>query len=401
MNENPIMIGKPPTATTVAKLIAAGKPGKHCVDRGLYLYVNSPTSAQWVHRYMLNGKSHYQGLGSAINAVTFKQAQERAQKARGLKAEGIDPIERKRTERIAATPRVVPLFEAYARQYVETHSEGWRNGHNKAQWLSSLTRRAFPSIGGLPVDAIDTDQVLSVLRPLWNAKPASSMKLRGRIESILDAAKTQGHRDGENPARWKGHLSNLLAAPNKIARTKHLASMPYANLPGFLVALRSREGVASRCLEFLILTAARTGEAIGARWDEIDLDAATWTIPKTRMKADKEHRVPLSGRALAILQELNGRRESAFVFPSYRAGMHLSDTSLLKILQSTPGGEAVTTHGFRSSFRDWAGEYGADRELAEMALAHSVGSAVEQAYKRSDLLARRAKLMESWAAFLG
>jgi integrase len=389
-----------PTAATVAKLITAGQPSKTRVAPGLYLQVNSQSSASWVYRYWLNGKAHYMGLGSA-HAVPLARARELAAEPRRLRAERTDPLSRRRALQATAAPRAVPLFENYARQYVETHSAGWRNGRHKAQWLSSLERDAFPIIGGLPVNAIDRDAVLGVLRPIWNGKVASAMKLRGRIESILDAAKAEGFREGENPARWRGHLDHLLPAPRKIARPEHLAAMPHGKLPEFLKALRSREGVAARCLEFLILAATRTGEAVGARWDEIDLDGRVWTIPPARMKADKEHRVPLSDRALAILRELHDRRESAFVFPSYRAGMPLSVTSLLKILKSTPGGESVTTHGFRSSFRDWCGDNGADRELAEMALAHAIGNQNEQSYKRTDFFGRRAKLMADWASFLG
>jgi integrase len=389
-----------PTVATVAKLIASGHPGKTRVAPGLYLQVTSPSSASWVYRYWLDGAAHYMGLGSA-HAIPLARARELAAEPRRLRAERTDPLTHRRAVQAATAPRVVPTFEVYARRYVETHSAGWRNGRHRAQWLSSLERDAFPVIGGLAVNAIDTPAVRSVLDPIWSAKAASAMKLRGRIESILDGAKAESYREGENPARWRGHLDHLLPPPRKIKRPEHLAAMPYDKVVEFLKALRSREGVAARALEFLILTATRTGEAVGARWDEIDINAATWIIPATRMKAAKEHRVPLSGRALDILRELHDRRESAFVFPSYKSGQHLSDTSLLKILKSTEGGESVTTHGFRSSFRDWAADQGVDRELAEAALAHSIGSPVEQAYKRSDLLQRRAKLMSDWAAFLG
>jgi integrase len=391
-----------PTAATVAKLIAAGRPGKTRVAPGLYLQVTSRTSASWVYRYWLNGKAHYMGLGSA-HAVPLARARELAAEPRRLRAERTDPLSHRRALQAAAAPKAVPLFEAYARTYIADPAGKLASATAKqrAQWLSSLERDAFPIIGKLPVSAIDRDGVLSVLRPIWNGKVASAMKLRGRLESILDAAKAERFREGENPARWRGNLDHSLAAPRKIAPPEHLAAMPCSKLPEFLKALRSREGVAARALEFLILTAARTGEAVGARWDEIDLDGRVWTIPKERMKAGRGHRVPLSDRALAILRELSDRRESAYVFPSYRAGRHLSVTSLLKILKSTKGGEAVTVHGFRSSFRNWCGENGVDRELAEMCLAHSIGNQTENSYKHTDLLERRRPVMNGWAAYLG
>jgi integrase len=288
--------------------------------------------------------------------------------------------------------------------YIAGHTAGWRSAKHIAQWKATLAKYAEPVIGGLSIQAIDTALVLKVLEPIWSVKPETAGRVRGRIEAILDWAKARGYRTGENPARWRGHLDKLLPALSKVRRVAHHAALPYAELPGFLIALREQGGIAARALEFTILTAARTGEAIGARWGEINLTEKVWIVPATRMKAAKEHRVPLSARALAILDELRPLRETsdaeAFVFPGAKAGRSLSNMAFLMLLRRM-GRDDLTAHGFRSSFRDWAAERtNFPNEVAEMAPAHSVGNAVEAAYRRGDLFDKRRRLVDAWAEFL-
>jgi integrase len=292
-------------------------------------------------------------------------------------------------------------FKESAAMYVASHRAGWRNPKHAAQWQATLATYAEPVIGGLSVQAIDTALVLKVLEPIWTTKPETAGRVRGRIESILDWAKARGYRAGENPARWRGHLDKLLPGRSKVRRVEHHAALPYAELPGFLVSLREQEGIAARALEFAILTAARTGEVIGARWSEMDLVGKNWTLPAARMKAGREHRVPLSDRALAILREMQPHRqaEDAFVFPGGKNRRPLSNMAFLMLLRRMGRGD-VTVHGFRSSFRDWAAERTKfPAEVAEMALAHTVSDKTVAAYNRSDLYERRRRLMAAWTTF--
>ena len=292
-------------------------------------------------------------------------------------------------------------FRDCAARYIASHRAGWRNPKHAAQWEATLATYAGPVMGGLSVQAIDTALVLKVLEPIWTTKPETAGRVRGRIESVLDWAKVRGYRAGENPARWRGHLDKLLPARSKVRRVEHHAALPYAELPGFLMSLRDQEGIAARALEFAIVTAARTGEVIGARWSEIDLLEKIWTVPPGRMKAGKEHRVPLSARALAILEEMQPHRhaEDSFVFPGAKLGRPLSNMAFLMLLRRM-GRDDLTAHGFRSSFRDWAAERtNFPSEVAEMALAHMVGSKVEAAYRRGDLFEKRSRLMAAWATF--
>jgi integrase len=285
--------------------------------------------------------------------------------------------------------------------YVASHRAGWRNPKHAAQWQATLATYAEPVIGDLSVQRIDTALVLKVLEPIWRVKPETAGRVRGRIESILDWAKVRGYRTGENPARWRGHLDKLLPPRSRVRRVEHHASLPYAELPGFLVSLREQAGIAARALEFAILTAARTGEVIGARWGEMDLLDKTWTLPAARMKSGREHRVPLSAHALAILKEMQAHRhaEGAFVFPGSRNGKPLSNMAFLMLLRRMDLGD-VTAHGFRSSFRNWAAERTSfPAEVAEMALAHTVSDKTVAAYNRSDLFERRRRLMSAWTTF--
>jgi integrase len=360
---------------------------------GVQAEIKPYATKSWIYRYWRDGKDRKLGLGSA-ETTTLARARELAQKQRELLREGVDPIgraEAKRAERKIAAAKAVSFRQA-SEKYIEAHRAGWRNAKHAGQWSSTLATFAYPVIGDLPVQAIDTPLALRILEPIWNTKNETASRLRGRIESILDWAKVRGLREGENPARWKGHLDHLLPAPGKVqAEASHHSAMSYRDLPRFIAALRAREGATARALEFAILTAARAGEAVGARWSEIDLEQQVWVIPPSRMKAKKEHRVPLSDRALALLEDrLHG---GELVFEGVRIGQ------LLAAMRDMGEAEA-TVHGFRSSFRDWAAESTSfPAEIAELALAHSVGSAVERAYRRTDLMERRRRLMSDWATY--
>jgi integrase len=339
------------------------------------------------------------GLG-ALHTISLAQAREAAREARQLLREGIDPIEDRRAKEAARRLNAVETttFRQAARSYMDAHEKGWRNAKHAAQWRSTLATYAYPTIGDLSVQAIDTGLVLKVLEPIWNEKPETAGRLRGRIEAVLDGAKARGHREGENPARWRGHLDKLLPARAKVRKVVHHPALPYDDLGAFMKGLRTQNGTAARGLEFLILTAARTGEVIGAKWDEVDLGRHVWTVPADRMKAYKQHRVPLSPAAVAVLEAMEDSKQSNFIFPGTRPGQPLSNLAFLKLLERMERGK-LTVHGFRSTFRDWAAERTAyPRELAEMALAHAIADKVERAYRRGDLFERRARLMEDWAA---
>jgi integrase len=370
---------------------------------GLYLRVTPEGARNWVFRYMLNGRPRWMGLGP-LALYGLADARAKALDARRKRHEGIDPIEARRAERARQRLEAAKaiMFKECADAYVNAHGAGWKNEKHAAQWPSTLKTYAYGVIGNLPVQAVDTSLVLKVLEPIWTKKPETASRLRGRLESILDFAKARSYRDGENPARWRGHLDKLLPARGKVRKVKHHAALPYAELPGFLVALREQEGIAARALEFTILTAARTGEAIFARWSEIDLLDKVWTVSAARMKAGREHRVPLSARALGILDEMQVHRhaDDGFVFPGGKPGKPLSNMAFLMLLRRMKRDD-LTAHGFRSSFRDWSAERTHfPSEVAEMALAHVVGSKVEAAYRRGDLFDKRRRLMDAWAEFL-
>jgi integrase len=388
---------------TALKVEKAKEPGMYADGGGLYLRVTPQGTKNWVLRYMLNRTPHWMGLGP-LALYGLQEARARALDARRKRHDGIDPIEARRAERVRQrldAAKVVTLAEV-AETYIAAHKAGWRNGKHKAQWENTLRTHAAP-IMSLPVQSIDTALVLRVLEPIWAAKPETASRVRQRIESILDFAKVRGHREAENPARWRGHLDKLLPARAKVRAIAHHAALPYAQLPAFLASLGTREAIAARALEFLILTTARTGEVIGARWSEIDFLDKTWMVPVARMKAQREHRVPLSARAIAILQEAqaarNGEDDRAFVFPGSAPGTPLCNMAFLMLLRRM-GRTDLTVHGFRSSFRDWVAERtNFPSEVAEMALAHVVGSKVEAAYRRGDLFNKRRRLMQQWATF--
>jgi integrase len=292
-------------------------------------------------------------------------------------------------------------FQQCADAYIAAHRAGWRNGKHAAQWNTTLATYAGRVMGTLPVQTIDTALVLKALEPIWTTKPDTASRLRGRIEAVLDWAKVRGYRAEENPARWRGHLDKLLPARSKLRKIRHHTALPYAELPSFMIGLHEKEGISARALEFTILTATRTGETIGAQWNEFDLLDRTWTVPAERMKAGREHRVPLSTRALANLDKMQAHRSAndGFVFSGRKLGKPLSNMAFLMLLRSMGRGD-LTTHGFRSSFRDWVAERtNVPSEVAEMALAHAVGNKVEAAYRRGDLFDKRRRLMQQWATF--
>jgi len=387
------------TALKIDKELPAGMYGD---GGGLYLRVTDDGAKNWVFRFMLHGRARWMGMGP-LHTVNLAEARKRAGEHRLRRHDGIDPIEVRRAERLKARLEAAKTitFKECAAAYIKAHRAGWHNGKHAAQWETTLATYAEPIIGKLPVQAIDPALVLKVLEPIWATKPETAGRVRGRIEAVLDWAKARDYRTGENPARWRGHLDKLLPARGKVRKVEHHAALPYGGLPGFLVALREQDGIAARALEFLILTAARTGEVIGARWSEPDLLDKVWTVPAGRMKARKEHRVPLSARALAILEEIQAHRtgNDGFVFPGGKPGKPLSNMAFLMLLRRMKRDD-LTAHGFRSSFRDWASERtNFPREVAELALAHSVGDKVEQVYRRGDMFEKRRRLMQQWATF--
>jgi integrase len=367
--------------------------GRHSDGGGLYFVVGPTGSRAWAFMWKRDGKRREMGLGP-LSAVSLAEARQKAAECRKIVAEGGDPlIER---DRANSSVSATPTFGEAADALIAAKVHEWQNAKHKAQWRMTLTEYAKP-LRSKPVDKVTTADVLAVLKPVWLKKPETASRLRGRIEAVLDAAKAQGHRSGENPAAWRGHLSHLLPKRPKLSRGHH-AAMPYDEVPGFIQQLRGRDGMAARALEFTILTAARTGEAIGARVAEIDLGKRVWTVPKERMKAGREHRVPLTARMVEILKEvelLRGESEMVFVGPRGRALSNMGMDAVLRRM-----GVEVTVHGFRSAFRDWAGnETQFQREVAEAALAHVVGDKAEQAYRRGDALEKRRALMEAWGNY--
>jgi integrase len=370
-----------------ARKVETAKAGKYSDGGNLYLIVSPSGARTWVLRFTWRGKAREMGLGSA-GSVTLADAREKAAHARRMVAQGIDPIaERKRTSG-------VPTFGEMADQVREALSAGFRNEKHKRQWKSTLAVYAA-SLRDKSVDAITTDDILTILKPIWTTKPETASRVRGRIEKVLNGAKAKGYREGENPAGWRGHLDHLLPRRSKLERSHH-AAMPYEDVAVFIGRLREIGSLAAQAFELTILTAARSGEILGMRWSEIDLDKKVWTLPPHRMKGGREHRVPLSERAVAILKQLAEIRTNDFVFPGQRNGKPLSSMAMEMILRRMKAN--ITTHGFRSSFRDWAGDQTHfPREVVEAALAHIIADKTELAYRRGDALEKRRALMEAWA----
>lgn len=377
--------------------------GMHPDGDGLYLQVTGAGARSWIWRFSINANTRYLGLGSA-SAVSLKRARELAADARRLRAEGIDPIERRREERNAEEVEQAKAmtFKQCADAYIAAHEGSWRNAKHRQQWRNTLSTYVFPVIGTLPVQEVDTGLVIKIVEPIWASKSETASRVRNRIELILNYATARKFRQaGDNPARWRGHLDILLPKRSKVSKVEHHAALPYDELGKFMADLRHRTSTSARCLEFTILTAARTSEAIGATWDEFDLRTKVWTIPGERMKSGRQHRVPLSTRAIEIILTQEARREGDYVFPGIRGSGPLSNMALLAMLRVMNRAD-VTAHGFRSTFRDWAAERTKfPSEVVEMALAHAIGDKVEAAYRRGDLFEKRRKLMAEWAEFCG
>ncbi len=391
-------------------------PGRYGDGAGLYLLVREVRDANggarnaarfWLFRYTRGGKMREMGLGPASGktAVPLGMARGKARDLHAMVRDGRDPLAEKREQRAQAAVSDAKrmTFRQCAEAYIAAHSTGWRNAAHRAQWPATLDTYVYPSLGNLAVASVDTALVLKCLQPIWNAKTETAKRTRGRIEAVLDWARVRGYRDGENPARWRGHLDNLLPRPSKVAPVEHHPALPHADTGEFMAALREADGIGARALEFVVLTAARTSEVLGARWSEIDLRSALWTVPASRIKAGREHRVPLSTAAVKILRDMAKLRESdegdEFVFPGRGHGTPLSNMALTAVLRRM-GRDDITVHGFRSTFRDWCAEKtNFERDVAEMALAHAVGDKVEAAYRRGDMFERRRVLMDAWARY--
>jgi integrase len=393
--------------------IRTARAGMHADGGGLWLQVSGDDDSlnrSWLFRFATgetvvskNGKERSRerqmGLGS-LDTVTLAEARQRAAECRKMREHGVDPIEARRAQRatqaIAAAKALT--FDQCSDAYINAHRAGWKNAKHAAQWPATLKAYASPVFGRLPVAAVDQALVMKALEPIWTVRPETANRLRGRIEAVLDWARARGFRDGENPARWKGHLNKLLPARAKVQKVKHHPALDYRDIPAFMADLRKRAGTSAIALEFLILNASRTSEVINACPAEIDQRAKTWVIPGERMKSGKEHRVPLSARALAIIERM--RKDGAeYIFPGRKAGTPLSNMAMAELLKEM-GRTEITVHGFRSTFRDWAAEQtNFPNHVIEMALAHIVGDKVEAAYRRGELLEKRRQLMEAWAAY--
>lgn len=376
------------------------KRGYHGDGGGLYLQVSASGAKSWVFRFKDGSRLREMGLGP-LHTIGLAEARLRAQECRRARLDGRDPIAARHLERIVAKLDAAKsvTFKTCAESYIAAHQVGWRNPKHRDQWRNTLATYVHPVIGELPVAAIDTALVMKIIQPLWSEKPETANRVRGRIEAILDWAKVQTYRTGDNPARWRGHLENLLAKRSKVRRVKHHAALPYAEIAEFVAELRQQDGIAARALEFAILTAARTSEVIGAKWGEINRAERLWIIPAERMKSGREHRVPLSDAVLAIVDAMAAIRSGDFVFPGGKAARPLSNMSMLMTLRRM-GRADLTAHGFRSTFRDWAAERTSfPAEVAEMALAHVVSDKVEAAYRRGDLFEKRRQLADAWGKF--
>ena len=382
------------TSKQVDKMIREAKPGAYADDDGLYLKIGTTGAASWQYRYQINGKRRMMGLGSCAN-VGLAEAREKAADARKQVKQGIDPLEAKEAEQTAVEAKAT-TFRELATEYIADHRPGWRNAKHGQQWENTLAQYAFPKIGDKPIAEISTEDVLRILKKLWTEKPETASRLRNRIELVIDAGRAKGLSTAANPAAWRGHLDKLLPKRTKASKGHH-AAMDYRELPAFYKRLtEDRDSLSSVALQITILTACRTSEVLLADWSEFDLDNRLWTIPGERMKAGKPHRVPLTDEVLKLLQGIKGE---GYVFPGARQGRPLSNMAMTMVLRRL-GHPDLTVHGFRSSFRDWcAEETHYPNIVAEQALAHTVGNAVEAAYRRGDLLDKRRALMADWATY--
>jgi integrase len=391
------------TAVKVAKLTEVGR---YADGGGLYLRVveydtkaGRARSKNWLFRFERGGRERLMGLGS-IDTLTLKEARERARECRKALLDGLDPIEVRRARRQQAAVEAArgKTFRACAEAYIKAHAASWTNPRHAAQWPATLDAYVYPAIGALPVAAIDTGLVVKCLEPIWTERPVTAKRVRGRIESVLDWAKARGYRHGENPARWRGHLKNLLPLRTKRGGVNHHAALPYAELPEFMATLRGYGDISARALEFTILTAARTGEVVGAKWSEFDFEAKLWTLPGERTKSGRAHIVPLSDRAVEIVRGLPAIVGTDFLFLGTRDDKPLNDKAMLQKMRVLRPG--VTVHGFRSTFRDWAGDRtNYPRDIVEASLAHAIEDETEAAYRRSTAVEKRRRLMADWSRY--
>ncbi|HTT99341.1 MAG TPA: integrase arm-type DNA-binding domain-containing protein [Rhizomicrobium sp.] len=381
------------------KLKSLSEPGRYCDGGGLYLQVCSSGSRSWIFRYQLNKRIRDMGLGSAA-VIGLADARDFAGQCRALVARQIDPVDERRKKQVLAAANATS-FEECARRCFDQKKVEWRNEKHTKQWITTLEQYAFPVLGSTSVGGVDTPLVLKVLEPIWAAKHETATRVRERIEIVLDWARARNLREGDNPARWRGHLETLLSKPALVKKTRHHPALPFTEIGAFMAKLKVQEGMSARALELLIYTATRTSEVLGATWSEFDLDRGIWTIPAARIKAGREHRIPLSKPALALVRELDEKRVNEFVFPGWSLKVPLSNMAMLQLLKRMERGD-ITVHGFRSTFRDWAAEQtNFSRDVAEMALAHAVENKVEAAYRRGDLFEKRSRLMSAWAEYCG
>lgn len=379
-----------------ARFVATAPPGEHHDGGGLYLVVSPSGARSWLYRFHHDGRRRHMGLGS-FQDVSLAQARDARDEARRIRNSGRNPIDVKRTTRDARAAR--KTFGDVADDLLKAKAPEWGNAKHAEQWRASLLNAAS-ALRPRPIDEVDTEAVLAVMKPIWQVRPESASRLRQRIEAVLDYGGAHGMRHGSNPARWSGHLEHLLAKRQQGTKQHH-AALPYQEIPSFMKRLRTIETVGARALEFAILTAARSGEVYGARWSEVDGEGKLWVVPAARMKSGREHRVPLAASALLIIETMRPMRVSEFLFPGARRGKPLSHVAMAKVIERMHVDRA-TPHGFRSTFRDWCGDHTEfSREVAEAALAHVVGDAAEQAYRRGDALAKRRALMEMWAKYCG
>ena len=384
------------TALQIERLHA---PGKHPVGDGLYLQITGTNTKSWLFRFRFRGRRREMGLGS-FPLIGTAAAREALLDCRRHLAASRDPLEERRTAAREASRPAAKTFNALAIEYIAAHKAGWRNPKSAAQWQASLDTYAAPRIGNVTVDAITFDDVMAVLTPIWRTKTETASRVRGRIEAILNYARVHGYRTGENPARWRGHLDQVLPPKTRVRKPKHHAAIAIDKMPAAMTALAKAQGPASLVVRFTTLTAARISEVVGAMWSEIDLRRAVWTVPAGRTKTHAPHRVPLSEQALAVLKQAAAIKQDERVFPGFTRGRPLSLTGAMQALRrAAPSSPGITVHGLRSTFRDWCAEHGEDRTLAEIALSHVVGDETEQAYARSDLIDRRRLLMQRWADF--
>jgi len=386
---------------TIQQVKSTNRRGFYGDGDGLYLKVTETGTKSWVFRFRVNGKLRDHGLGS-VNTLSLAEARQAAQECRKLRLQGQDPIEEKRRQRVTAQLEAAKAvsFKACVESYVASHKSSWRNAKHQRQWSATLEKYAYPVFGDLPVGEIDMRLVQKVLKPIWYDKTETASRVRGRIETILNYATVQGLREGNNPAVWRGNLSVVLPAKNKITKVKHMKALPHTEMAGFWAKLSEYTGAGADALRLVILTAARSGEVRGATADEFDLEQAVWTIPADRMKAGQEHRIPLSPPAVELVKRLLKQRTGDIVFPGMKKDKPISDGTLLAVLKRMGCKERTTVHGFRSTFRDWAAEKtDVAREVAEAALAHTLENKVEAAYMRSDLFDKRRELMSDWVSY--